>query len=139
MTAANELDPAGKRGAKHRERDVGRDEPEVKRRRHAERRHGDVGDVEPAGIGSPVMHEHVSLHVRQAVAPGVGREDRNVRGREGQRHGAKVPAAIRTVGAGVAIGNRVEQRVDAQVLRHVLGRQHQSEGGAARRIPALGA
>src|SRR5258708_25170405 len=54
------------------------------RSRHAERRHGNVGDVETAGIGTPVMHEQVSLHVRQAVAPGVGREDGNVRGREGQ-------------------------------------------------------
>ena len=134
---ANHFDDARDQRCQHHGRRFRCEEAQVVRRRHAERRHGNVCDIELPGVQVPVVRKHAALHVRPAVAPRVGRQHRKVVGKKRGGHRSVVPAWIRLVRAGIPVRQGVEERVDTEVVRHVFRRQHQAECRSACAVPPL--
>jgi len=134
-------------GGQDRQRDLDGEVQEVEVPGQAPRRVGDRVRVDLSGEVRAVVDHRPAAGVVQAVGPGGGRQDRRVgdderhegggieRARGAPRRAGRCrpgPRELPLLGA----GREAEQRPQAQVVNHVLRRQHQAKGGAACRVPA---
>ena len=73
------------------------------------------------------MRERAAHHVMHAVLPRLRHQHSHVGGDEDHDHGPVIASSVGPVRARVPIGDRIEEGIDAEVMRHVLRGEHQAK------------
>ncbi len=88
-------------------------------------------------IGGAVVGQSLPADVVEAVSPGRRREDDEIGADERRSHRSVVARLRRLVVAGSRAGDDIEQRIQAEEVRHVLRGEHQAERRTAHHVPGV--
>src|SRR5262245_47944873 len=83
------------------------------------------------------MDERAAGDVARQIPPCRRKQNANVRRHEDGSHRAVVTKQVWFVLSWLRIGDEIEERVDAEKVRHVFRCEHQAERPAAERVPSL--